>query len=65
MIKLALIGGGNMGGALLRTFLSTESLSGDEVLVVEPDPEKRQLLQSQTGCAVKVKADPDLQEAGV
>ncbi len=64
-MKLALIGGGNMGGALLRALVSTGTLSGDEILVVEPDPEKRQLLQSQTGCAVKVKADADLREAGV
>ena len=64
-MKLALIGGGNMGGALLCALVSTGTLSGDEILVVEPDPVKRQLLQSQTGCAVKVKVDADLRKAGV
>ena len=59
-MKLALIGGGNMGGSLLRALEKNGMLSGDQTLLLEPDPEKREMLSEQTGCIPKERADKDL-----
>ncbi len=46
--RLTIIGGGNMGSAVVSGAISAEVLRADEVLVIEPDEHKRALLSKQS-----------------
>ena len=54
-VKLSVIGGGIMGEALLSRLLNGQTYAPDEVLVSEPQPERRELLSRQYG--VQTTAD--------
>ena len=59
-MKLALIGGGNMGGALLQALLKSNTLEASDTLLIEPDSEKRENLIRETGCRAKASKDLSL-----
>jgi len=62
-MKLALIGGGNMGGALLKAFVKSGILPAQQTLLIEPDQQKREMLVQETHC--RAKADLDDEISGV
>ena len=40
-MRLVIIGGGNMGGAILLALVKAEAVSPENILLIEPDKEKR------------------------
>jgi pyrroline-5-carboxylate reductase len=60
--SLALIGGGNMGGAILRAVVSQGIVPAERLLLVEPEAEKAAALSEATGCAVQSKMDGRVSE---
>lgn len=60
--SLALIGGGNMGGAILRAVASQGVVSAERLLLVEPDSKKAATLSEVTGCEVQSKMDGRVSE---
>ena len=60
--SLALIGGGNMGGAILRAVVSQGIVPAERLLLVEPEAEKAAALSEATGCAVQSKMDGRISE---
>ena len=62
-MKLALIGGGNMGGALLKALVKSNTLAASDTLLIEPDSGKRENLVRETGCRAKVSMDGEIAAA--
>jgi len=60
--SLALIGGGNMGGAILRAVTSQGIVPAEQLLLVEPETEKAAALAEATGCAVQAQIDGRVSE---
>ncbi len=61
-MQLALIGGGNMGSAILRALVEKQTFVPDDVLLVEPDRIKRVDVQETTGCRVLPKLNDQVGE---
>jgi len=59
-MKLALIGGGNMGGALLKALVKSNTLAASDTLLIEPDSGKRENLVRETGCRAKASIDDEI-----
>ena len=59
-MKLALIGGGNMGGALLKALVKSNTLAASDTLLIEPDSGKRENLVRETGCRAKASMDDEI-----
>ena len=59
-MKLALIGGGNMGGALLKALVKSNTLAASDTLLIEPDSGKRESLVRETGCRAKASMDDEI-----
>ncbi|MBQ8603268.1 MAG: pyrroline-5-carboxylate reductase [Oscillospiraceae bacterium] len=55
MKKIAFIGAGNMGGALIMGIC--KAIDPHQVVIYDPDTEKTALLSQKTGCAVSESAD--------
>jgi beta-lactamase class A len=55
---LGIIGGGNMGGAIVRGAISRNVLAPDQILVAEIDPERRD-------AAAKLGCTPELCQVGM
>lgn len=51
-MNLAIIGGGNMGGAIARALVHRQILAPTELLIVDPNPQIRDTLQELLGCQV-------------
>ncbi len=64
MIRLALIGGGAMGGALLHGLLDAGWAAPTELSVAEPDDERRESLQERYGVHVYEEAEDAARGAG-
>ncbi|MGA0159803.1 MAG: pyrroline-5-carboxylate reductase family protein, partial [bacterium] len=62
-MKLALIGGGNMGGALLKALVKSNTLAASDTLLIEPDSGKRENLVRETGCRAKASMDDEIAAA--
>ena len=56
-MRLIILGGGNMGGAILRALVKTEAVPAEDILLIEPEEAKRQNLGKATGCATKAEID--------
>ena len=50
-MRLIILGGGNMGGAILRALVKTEAVPAEDILLIEPEEAKRQNLGKATVCA--------------
>ena len=48
-MRLVIIGGGNMGGAILLALLNLASVPRENILLIESDGEKRQKIGNATG----------------
>lgn len=51
-IKLGLIGGGVMGEAIVSRLITTQAYSADQILVSDPQPERREFLQKTYGVQI-------------
>lgn len=60
-MKLAVIGAGNMGGAIATAVIQAELVLPENLLLIEPDQEKRENLGNQLSCASSNQFD-DLSE---
>ncbi|MBC8259789.1 MAG: pyrroline-5-carboxylate reductase [SAR324 cluster bacterium] len=49
-MRLIIVGGGNMGGAILLALVNTKALPAENILLIESDQKKRNKLSSATGC---------------
>ncbi|HBD29732.1 MAG TPA: hypothetical protein DC040_11420, partial [Deltaproteobacteria bacterium] len=49
-MRLIIIGGGNMGGAILLALVKAEVIPPKNILLIEPDDAKRQNLSKATSC---------------
>lgn len=56
-MRLAIIGGGNMGGAILIALTKVKKISPKNILLIENDEEKRTKLTKATGCKSKKEID--------
>ena len=56
-MRLAIIGGGNMGGAILLALLKSTSVLPEDILLIESDGEKRQNIGDATGCNTQTEID--------
>ncbi len=64
MIKLVIVGGGKMGEALLAGLLEAKKYQPDDVLVVEPMPERCAFLAERYKINTKTDIDPNSMTAG-
>mgnify|MGYP003331276429 CR=1 FL=1 len=60
-MKLAVIGAGNMGGAIANAVIQAELVFPKNLLLIEPDERKRKNLGNQLSCASSNQFD-DLSE---
>jgi len=56
-MRLVIIGGGNMGGAILLALLKSESVTPEDILLIESDGEKRQKIGNTTDCNTQAEID--------
>ena len=56
-MRLVIIGGGNMGGAILFALLKSASVSPENILLIESDKDKRQKIGKATGCKTQIEVD--------
>ena len=56
-MRLVIIGGGNMGAAILLSLLKSESVSPEDILLIESDGEKLQKIGDTTGCNIQTEID--------
>ena len=56
-MRLVIIGGGNMGGAILRALLKSVSVPPEDILLIESDGEKRQKMGNAFGCNTQAEID--------
>jgi len=56
-MRLVIIGGGNMGGAILLALLNSASVPPEDILLIESDGEKRQKISNATGCNTQAEID--------
>ena len=61
-MRLTILGGGNMGGAILHALVKTESVTAEDILLIEPEEAKRQNLSKATGCATKAEIDETVRQ---
>jgi len=61
-MRLGIIGGGNMGGAILLALVKAEVVSPENILLIEPDKEKRDNLTKTTNCVSKADIDETIRE---
>jgi|GEM_PF-6085967 len=54
-MRLVIIGGGNMGGAILLALVKADAVSPENILLIEPDQEKRENLTKQPTAFLKQK----------
>jgi len=59
-MRLVIVGGGNMGGAILRALVMAKAVSPENILLIEPDEEKRVSLSKATGCLTQTEIDETL-----
>ena len=56
-MRLVIVGGGNMGGAILSALVMAKAVSPENILLIEPDEEKRVSLSKATGCLTQTEID--------
>lgn len=56
-MRLVIIGGGNMGGAILLALVKADAVSPENILLIEPDQEKRENLTKTTNCVSQAEID--------
>jgi len=56
-MRIVIIGGGNMGGAILLALLKSASVPPEDILLIESDGEKRQKIRSTTDCNTQAEID--------
>ena len=56
-MRLVVIGGGNMGGAILFALLKSASVPPEDILLIESDGEKRQKISNVSGCNTQAEID--------
>ena len=56
-MRLVIIGGGNMGGAILHALVKAEVISPENILLIEQDEEKRVNLTKTTNCLSQSEID--------
>ena len=56
-MKVAVIGGGNMGAALAASLLNSKQVAASELLIVEVDKAKREELSESLRCEVAESID--------
>lgn len=62
-MKLVIIGGGNMGGAIATSLVKKQALPADDLVIVEMSAERRTQLSEDLGCSVTETFDERLSEA--
>jgi len=61
-MRLVIIGGGNMGGAILLALVKAKVFSPNNILLIEPDEEKRINLQKSSNCTSQADIDEKIRE---
>ncbi len=56
-MRLIIIGGGNMGGAILLALVKSKTIPPNDIMLIESDEEKRQKLSTVTGCNSQAEID--------
>ena len=56
-MRLVIIGGGNMGGAILLALLKSASVPPEDILLIESDGAKRQKISNASGCNTQAEID--------
>jgi len=64
-VKLALVGAGQMGGALLKGFIESEKLSAQNILVCEPNEKRANQLRQEFGLRVARDSKSAIKECNV
>ena len=59
-MRLVIIGGGNMGGAILLALLKLASVPPEDILLIETDGEKRKKIGNACGCNTQAEIDEAL-----
>ena len=59
-MRLVIVGGGNMGGAILCALVKSAAVSPEDILLIEPDEEKRNNLSKLTSCTTQAEIDENL-----
>ena len=58
-MRLVIIGGGNMGGAILLALLKSASVPPEDILLIELDGAKRQKISNASGCNTQAEIDEE------
>jgi len=56
-MRIVIIGGGNMGGAILLALLKSASVPSEDILLIESDGDKRQKISNVSGCNSQAEID--------
>ena len=56
-MRLVIIGGGNMGGAILLALLKSLSVPPEDILLIESDVEKRKKISNVSACNTQAEID--------
>jgi len=59
-MNLAIIGGGNMGGAMAHSLIVTQTISPSKLMIIELDSTLRKNLAQELGCAVRENIDDEV-----
>ena len=59
-MRLVIIGGGNMGEAILHALLKSASVPAEDILLIESDGEKRKKIVNDTGCTTQSEIDEEV-----
>lgn len=63
--KIAFIGGGRMGAALIKGILNAQLLDADKIIVAEPDEARQTYLSTTFGVAVHPRNETVLEQCGI
>jgi len=59
-MRLTIVGGGNMGGAILLALVRAEVIPPKNILLIEPDETKRKYLSKATSCNYQAEIDENV-----
>ena len=61
-MRLLILGGGNMGGAILHSLEKIKDFSPKDILLIEKDKQKRIHFSKTSGCLSQTKIDENIRE---
>lgn len=65
MTKMTVIGGGNMGTAIVKAVISQNIISQENITIIENFPERQEFLKSELDCNIQAEIDSSISDQDV